>query len=33
MPEARPTASEEQLTLGIAIVIFEVKLVQPLNWR
>src|ERR671916_3193329 len=33
MPAARPVASEEQLTLGIATAIFDEKFVQPLNWR
>src|SRR5215213_6130325 len=33
IPAARPVASDEQLTLGIASVIFELKFVQPLNSR
>jgi hypothetical protein len=33
MPEARPVASEEQLTLGMATEIFDEKFVQPVNWR
>src|SRR3954454_23218164 len=33
MPEPRPVASDEQLRLGIATVIFDEKFVQPLNWR
>src|ERR687895_1912182 len=33
MPAARPVASEEHETLGIATAIFDEKFVQPLNWR
>ena len=33
MPAPRPVALDEQLELGTAIVIFEEKFVQPLNWR
>src|SRR3954454_15458461 len=33
MPEPRTVASDEQLRLGIATVIFDEKFVQPLNWR
>ena len=33
MPAPRPVALEEQLELGTAIVTFEEKFVQPLNWR
>jgi hypothetical protein len=33
IPAARPVASDEQLTLGIATEIFDEKFVQPLNWR
>src|SRR5918996_3068422 len=33
MPAARPVASEEHDTLGIATAIFDEKFVQPLNWR
>src|SRR5918998_2042952 len=33
MPAARPVASEEQDTLGIATAIFDEKFVQPVNWR
>ena len=33
IPAARPTASDEQLTLGMATVIFALKFVQPLNCR
>src|SRR3954453_6397584 len=33
MPEPRPVASDEQLTDGIASVIRDEKLVQPLNSR
>jgi hypothetical protein len=31
MPAPRPVASDEQLTLGMATVIFELKFVQPLK--
>ena len=33
MPEPRPVASDEHETLGIATVIFGLKLVQPVNCR
>ena len=33
MPDPRPVASEEQLTLGIATVTFDEKFVHPLNCR
>src|ERR687893_915041 len=33
MPAARPVASDEHDTLGIATAIFDEKFVQPLNWR
>src|SRR4051812_25813533 len=33
MPDARPVASDEHDTLGIATEIFDEKFVQPLNWR
>ena len=33
MPAARPVASDEQDTVGIASVMLRVKFVQPLNCR
>src|SRR5919106_4511246 len=33
IPAARPVASEEHDTLGMATAIFDEKFVQPLNWR